>query len=86
MLKSLEGRKWSYVHDNIFENNDLIRLDKSDSTQMTRTEILPELTSEIIDLKFTWTENDPYRTKLDPNIFYLNYFSFQEKLIGPKIS
>ena len=45
------------------------RLGKSDPTRMIRTErtkILPELTPEIIDLKFTRTKNDLYRTQLDP--------------------
>jgi len=55
-------------------------------TRTKRTKILLELTPEIINLKFTRTENDPYQTELDPNIFCLNYFSFQEKPIGPKIS
>jgi len=51
-----------------------------------RTEIIPKLTLEIIVLKFTRTKNDPYWTELDPNIFYIHHFSFQEKLIEPKIS
>jgi len=55
-------------------------------TQTERTEILPKLRPKIIDLKFTRTENDPYRTELNPNIFFLNHFSFQEKSIEPKIS
>jgi len=55
-------------------------------TPTERTEILPELTPKIIDLKFVRTENDPYRIKLNPNIFFLNHFSFQEKSIGPKIN
>ena len=42
-----------------------------------------EIQPEIIDLKFTRTENDSYRTELNPNIFCLNYFSFQEKFIEP---
>ena len=46
--------------------------------------ILPELTSEMVDLTFTQIENDSYRAEFDPNIFCLNYFSFQEKPIGPK--
>jgi len=49
-------------------------------TRIERTEILSELTLEIIDLKFSQTKNDPYRIELDPNIFYLNHFSFQQKL------
>jgi len=55
-------------------------------TRTERTEILPELTPKIIDLKLARTENDPYRTKLDPNIFFLNHFSFHEKSIGLKIN
>ena len=58
------------------------RYGKSDPIRMTRTErteILPELTPEIIDLKFTRTENDPYRTKLDPNSFLPKLFFFSKK-------
>ena len=57
----------------------LLRPGKIDPTRVTRTErteILPKLTPEIIDLKFTRTENDLYRTELNPNIFFLNHFSF----------
>ena len=56
---------------------------------MIRTEqieILFKLRPEIIDLKFTRTENDPYWTELNPNIFFLIHFSFQEKYIEPKIN
>ena len=56
---------------------------------MTRTkqsEILPELTPEIIDLKFTRAENGLYRIELDLNFVCLNHFSFREKFIGQKIS
>jgi len=66
-----------------------LRPGKNNSTRMTRTErteMLPELIPEIADLKFSRTENDPHRTKLDLNILYLNYFSFQEKLIGQKLA
>jgi len=66
-----------------------VRLGKSDPTRITwteRIEILPKLTPEIIDLKFTQIENDPYRTKLNANSFYLNQFSFQENLFWLKIS
>ena len=45
-----------------------------------------KLRPEIIDLKFTLTENDPYQIELNSNIFFLNYFSFQEKSIEPKIN
>jgi len=55
-------------------------------TQTKQIEILPELTPEIINPKFIQTENDLYRTELDSNIFYLNHFSLQEKLIKPKIN
>jgi len=67
----------------------MLGVGKSDPTRMSRTkrtEILPELTPEIIDLKFTQTANDPYQTEVNLNIFYLNHFSFQEKLIGQTIS
>jgi len=54
-------------------------------TRTERTEILPKLTSEIIDLKFNGTENDPYRTELDLNIFYLNLiFLFKKSLLDQK--
>jgi len=53
-------------------------------TRIERTKLLPKLTLEIVDLKFIWIENNPYQTKLDANIFYQNYFSFQEKLIVKK--
>jgi len=43
-------------------------------TQTQRTEILFELTPEIIDLKLTRTENYMYRTEHDVNMFYLNHF------------
>ena len=62
---------------------------KSNPTRMIRTErieILPELTPKMIALKFTRTENDPYRTELNPNIFCLNHFSFQKKAYWTKIS
>jgi len=55
-------------------------------TQTERIEILLELRPEIIDPKFTPTENDSYRTELNPNIFFRNHFSFQEKSIEPKIN
>jgi len=52
---------------------------------MTQTEILPDLTPEIIDLKFIRTENDPFRTEFDPNIFFLIIF-FSRNHIGQKIN
>ena len=71
---------------NLFTNMNVLRPDKSYPTGMTRnerTKILLELIPEIINLKFTRTENDPYGTELEPNIFCLNHFSVQEKPIGP---
>ena len=62
----------------------LSRSGKSDSTRTEQTKILPELTSELIDLKFTRIENDPYRTELDLNIFCLNHFVFKKSLLDQK--
>ena len=59
----------------------IIRYDKSDLTRIIRIEILSELTLELIDLKFSQTENDPYRTELDPNIFYIINFLSKKNLL-----
>jgi len=68
------------------ESKIIARPGKSDLIWMTcieRTEILTELTFEIIDLKFTRTKNNRYRTELDPNIFCLN-FLFKKSLLDQK--
>ena len=39
---------------------------------------------QIIDLKFTQTENDLYRTELEPNIFLLKSFFFSRKAYWTK--
>jgi len=63
----------------------LCRPGKSDPIRMASTE-RTELRPEINDLRFTRTINDPYRCELNPNIFFLNHFFFQEKSTGPKIN
>ena len=63
------------------------RPSKSDTIRMTstkRTEILSKLIPEIIDLKFTRTENDPYQTELDLNIFAQIIFLFKKNLLDKK--
>ena len=51
-----------------------------------QNKILSELTPKMIDLNLARIQNDLYQTKLDQTILCLNYFSFQEKFIWPKIS
>jgi len=51
---------------------------------MTRTEILPEMTPEIIPLKFARTENNP--TELNSNGRFFSYiiFLFKKSLLDQK--
>ena len=51
-----------------YQMEHLVRPDKSDPIRIIRIK-RTEMTSEIIDLKFTRIENDPYWIDLDPNIF-----------------
>jgi len=64
----------------------MLEIDLAKVTPTEWTEMLPELTPETVNLKFIRTKHDLYWTELDPNVFYSNRFSFQEKLIGTKIS
>ena len=49
----------------LLNNLYLFVIDLAKVTRTEQTEILSKLTPEIIDLKFTQTENDPYRN--EPN-------------------
>jgi len=45
-------------------------------TIIEQNEILPELSSKIIDIKFTQIEDDPHQIELDSNIFHgVNFFA-----------
>jgi len=59
----------SVIQRHLISNPLVIDLDPIRMTRPKQTEILPELTPKIIDLKFTRTEKDPYRIEHD-RIFF----------------